>query len=76
MPDTQPKNTPVFLTVKDVAARYQISVASVYRWVKEGSLPKAVQLAKNCSRWHLDDLLEHESRLRACILWLVRVAPG
>lgn len=45
-----------FLSVKQIAARYSTSTASVWRWVREGQFPKPVKLSPGCTRWRLSDV--------------------
>lgn len=50
-----------YLTVTRAAIRYEVSRATVWRWVKEagegkGSFPKPYKLASNTTRWLLSDL--------------------
>lgn len=39
------------LTDKTVAEKLGVSVSTVWRWAREGSIPKPVKLGKNTSRW-------------------------
>ena len=34
-----------------VAARYGVSRATVWRWVRRGTLPAPVSLSPGCTRW-------------------------
>lgn len=46
-----------FLTVRDVAARYRVSVNTVWRWTLEREgFPKPWKLGKSCTRWRSVDL--------------------
>ncbi len=66
----EPKaNQALFLTVSEVAERYNVSVDSIWRWKREGSFPAGVRLGKGCTRWRLRDLEVHESTLQACFSW-------
>lgn len=47
---------PIFVDVATVAARYQVSHATIWRWSKSGNLPRPLILSKGCSRWRLADL--------------------
>lgn len=47
----------IYFQDRDVAARYGINRASIWRWVKtDWSFPRPVQLSPGCSRWRLADL--------------------
>lgn len=54
-------STVKFLTDKDVAERYSIGRATVWRWVKTApGFPSPVKLAGS-TRWRLEDLIAWES---------------
>ena len=46
---------------KSVAARYDSSRATIWRWVKEGRFPKPVKLTNGTTRWKLADLEKWEA---------------
>lgn len=50
-----------YLSDKETASRYQISRATVWRWVKEGKLPKPVKLAAGTTRFKLAHLERWEA---------------
>jgi prophage regulatory protein len=56
--------TEQFLTVDQVASRYNTSKDSIYRWKRDGDFPKAVHLGKGTTRWRLSDLAAYEVTLR------------
>ena len=56
----------LFLTVEQVAARYNVSKDSIWRWKREGRVPAAVVVGPNSTRWRLSDLIEHESKMTVC----------
>lgn len=41
-----------------LAARYDVSRATIWRWVREGRLPAPVKLTPGCSRWRLSAVIE------------------
>lgn len=57
-----------FLTVEQVAARYNCSVDSIWRWKRNGEFPAPVRIGRGVTRWRLDDLIEHESTFKACMM--------
>lgn len=61
--DTLPEQ---FLTVDQVASRYNTSTDSIYRWKRDGDFPKTVRLGKGTTRWRLSDLVDHEAQLSTC----------
>ena len=62
-PNSTPEASPVFLTVKQVAARESVSVPTIHRWAREGTFPRPVKLGANCTRWRLADLERWESEV-------------
>lgn len=52
-------------SVKSVAARYEVSVATIWRWCKEGHIPSPIKIGPNCSRWRLEDLEAWEAEKEA-----------
>jgi predicted DNA-binding transcriptional regulator AlpA len=52
-----------YLTDADLAKRYSISRATVWRWSNSGRLPPPVRLGEATTRWPLEAVLEHEQRL-------------
>ena len=56
--------TEQFLTVDQVASRYNTSTDSIYRWKRDGSFPKGVRLGKGTTRWRLSDLAAYEVTLQ------------
>lgn len=56
----------IFLSVDQVAERYDVSTASIWRWKRLDKFPKGFVVGPNCTRWRLSDLIEHESTLQAC----------
>lgn len=57
-----------FLTVEQVAARYNCSVDSIWRWKRNGEFPAAVRIGRGVTRWRLEDLIEHENKFQACMM--------
>ncbi len=57
-----------YLTVDQVASRYNTSTDSIYRWKREGDFPKAVRLSKGTTRWRLSDLVAHEATLQCSFI--------
>ena len=54
--------TETFLTDADLAERYRISRASVWRWARRSpGFPPAVRLSKGCTRWRLADVQAWEA---------------
>ncbi|MFD2173373.1 helix-turn-helix transcriptional regulator [Rhodobacter lacus] len=56
----------VYLKVDEVAARYGVSIDTIYRWKRNGDFPKARKVGPGVTRWRLSDLIEHEANMQAC----------
>ncbi len=56
------KNTNFYLSDKALAARYEVSRASIWRWAKSGQLPKPVKIFGS-TRWVLLEIEELEKNL-------------
>ena len=41
---------------KQLAARYEVSRATIWRWTQEGHLPKPIKFSAGCTRWKLSDI--------------------
>lgn len=50
----------IFYTDRSLAARYQVSRQTIWRWVREGHLPKPVKLATGSTRWPESAILKFE----------------
>ena len=50
-----------YLSDKKVSERYDVSRATVWRWVRDGSFPEPIKLTAGCTRWKESDLEEWES---------------
>lgn len=56
-----------YLTLEQVAERFNVSTASIWRWKREGRFPAAVRLGPSTTRWRLSDIIAHENSLEACL---------
>jgi len=55
-----------YFTVRQVATRYRVGIATVWRWVKEqDGFPEPVRLSKGTTRWLEADLVRFEVARRA-----------
>lgn len=48
-----------YLTDKDLMKRYDVSKATIWRWAKNGLLPKPVKL-NGCTRWKLEEITKFD----------------
>jgi predicted DNA-binding transcriptional regulator AlpA len=63
-PNISPDANVKFLTVDQVAERYNTSKASIWRWQKANKhFPLALKIGPNCTRWRLADLEAFEAHL-------------
>lgn len=56
----------MFVSDKQVAARYNVTRPTVWRWLKtDPSFPKPISLSPGCTRWRLDEIEAWEVARRA-----------
>jgi predicted DNA-binding transcriptional regulator AlpA len=53
-------NGQVWFTTKQVAARFKVSVPTIWRWVSNGRFPKPVTITARACRWSESALFEFE----------------
>lgn len=46
----------LYLSVEQVASRYNVSKDTIWRWRREGDFPKPLKLGGKTSRWRLTDI--------------------
>lgn len=51
----------LYYSDKSLASRYDVSRATIWRWVREGNLPKPVKI-NGSTRWSSHDLQKWEER--------------
>ena len=60
---SKPQTASRFLSIGEVAQRYGVSHATVWRWVKyDHHFPEPIKLSPGTSRWSDEQLFEFESR--------------
>lgn len=64
-----------YLTVAQVAARYEVSTDTIWRWARNGVFPKALKIGPNATRWRLADLIEHETTFQVGLVFALEVFP-
>lgn len=52
--------TPQFVRDTDLAERYSVSRATIWRWVREGRFPAPVTISPGTTRWSLEAIEAHE----------------
>lgn len=56
-----PEAIRTWLTAKQVSARYEVGIATIWRWSRDrDDFPKPKKLGDNCTRWRLADLEQWE----------------
>ena len=55
-----------WLTVSQLATRFGVSVATIWRWVRENKFPAPVRVSDRCTRWERSAVEKHEQKLRSC----------
>lgn len=53
--------TTLYLSDRDLAARYSVHRATPWRWAQSGNLPAPVKI-NGCTRWKLSDIQEWEAK--------------
>jgi prophage regulatory protein len=51
-----------YLNASQVVDRYGVSTDTVWRWSRNGYMPKPVKLSPGSTRWRLSDLTKHEAQ--------------
>lgn len=51
-----------FLSDLDLASRYGVHRATVWRWVRDRDYPAPIRLGASCTRWRQSEVLAWESR--------------
>ena len=52
----------MYINIKQLAKRYDVSPAMIWRWVSYDFFPKPHKLGPATARWHEDDIKEFEAR--------------
>lgn len=55
----------LFVTVKFIAARYNASAGTIWRWVRSRNFPQPVSLTPGCTRWRLSEVEAFENERAA-----------
>jgi prophage regulatory protein len=53
----------LYLNARQVADRYYVSTDTIWRWSRNGKMPKPVKLSPGSTRWRLSDLTKHEAQM-------------
>jgi prophage regulatory protein len=53
-------SNPIYVSDRDLAARFKNSRASIWRWVRTRGFPEPVKFTPGCTRWRLADIEKWE----------------
>lgn len=51
-----------YISVREVAERFNVSSGTVWRWTRTGALPQPLRLSAGCTRWRAEDVDAFEAR--------------
>jgi len=63
-PAVAPLDPNAYYSASYLAARYDVHVVTIYKWITRRILPRPTKLAPNTSRWLGADILAHERERR------------
>jgi len=66
----------IYVSDKTLAARYEVSRATIWRWAREDKLPKPVKITNNCTRWEILSIEKWEAANISDDVLLVGPATG
>jgi prophage regulatory protein len=58
-------NNPIYVSDRDLAARFHASRATIWRWPQTRGFPEPIRFSPGCTRWVLKDVEAWETRMRA-----------
>ncbi|MFP7572440.1 helix-turn-helix transcriptional regulator [Marivita sp. S2033] len=65
----------LYLSVDQVAKRFDVSKDSIWRWKRNGDFPKPVRLGGSTTRWRLSDIEDWEVQRPCCLATELTFAP-
>jgi predicted DNA-binding transcriptional regulator AlpA len=51
----------VYVSVAQLARRYNVVRSTIWRWVSRGELPPPVKFSDQVTRWRLDEIERHDA---------------
>jgi predicted DNA-binding transcriptional regulator AlpA len=54
-----------YVSVAQLAARYNVDKATIWRWSRKGTLPAPIKLSDQCTRWNLDEVERRDAQRAA-----------
>lgn len=61
----------IYLPVDQVAARFSVSIDTIWRWCRKGAFPKPYHPGGTLARWRLSEIEAFESGLTAGLIVVV-----
>lgn len=58
----------LYIPVDQVAARFSVSVDTIWRWCRKGSFPKPYHPGGSAARWKVAEIEAYEAALRAGLI--------
>lgn len=55
----------LYIPVDQVAARFSVSIDTIWRWCRKGNFPKPYHPGGSAARWKVAEVEEYEALLRA-----------
>lgn len=55
----------VYVSAEQLAERYGVNKATIWRWSKSGILPKPIKLSDQCTRWLLEAVEQFDAERSA-----------
>lgn len=52
-----------YLNDDQLAERYGVSRATIWRWTSKGILPKPIKFTKSCTRWRKDQIEQRDAEI-------------
>lgn len=59
----------LYIPVDQVAARFSVSVDTIWRWCRKGSFPKPYHPGGSAARWKIAEVEEYEASLHAGLIF-------
>jgi prophage regulatory protein len=54
-----------FGSVGQLAQRYNVDKATIWRWARKGILPPPIKISPQCTRWDLDEVERRDAERAA-----------
>lgn len=58
----------LYIPVDQVAARFSVSVDTIWRWCRKGSFPKPYHPGGSAARWKVAEIEEYEAAMRTGLI--------